>query len=76
MSRRDWRFAAWSVGLTAAVLGVVSVAYPAVESSLGPVGGDLLVRWAVAFVADVAYVRRRGRGDEFAESDGVTAGST
>lgn len=72
---RDWRFAAWSAGLTAAVLGVVSVAYPAIESSLGLVGGSLLVLWAIAFVAAVEYVRRRGRGEAVAEPDGVPPGS-
>lgn len=75
LRERDWRFAAWSAGLTAAVLGVVSVAYPAIESSLGLVGGGLLVLWAVAFVAAVEYVRRRRRGDEVAAIDGVGAGS-
>lgn len=72
---RDWRFAAWSAGLTAAFLGVISVAYPTIESSLGLVVGGLLVLWAVAFVAAVEYVRSRNRVDETGTTDGVTAGS-
>lgn len=74
LRERDWRFAAWSAGLTAALLGVVSVAYPAVESSLG-LGGGLLVLWAIAFVVAVEYVRRRERGEVVAEIDGVATGS-
>jgi hypothetical protein len=69
---RDWRFAGWSAGLTAAYLGVVSLAYPAIESSLGSVGGGLLLAWAVAFVAGVEYVRR-GDADEDASPDETTA---
>lgn len=56
--KRDWRFAAWSAGLTAGYLGVLSLAYPAIESSVGLIGGILLVLWAIAFVASVEYVRR------------------
>lgn len=55
---RDWRFAAWSTGLVAAFIGLVSVGYPAVESSDGLAGGSLLLLWAVAFVTIVEYVRR------------------
>lgn len=58
--RRDWRFAAWSAGLVAAVVGVASVQFDA-PSSLGPVWGGLLVLWAVAFVAGVELWRYRGR---------------
>lgn len=39
LRKRDWRFAAWSAGLTAAYLGVLSLTYPAFESSLGLIGG-------------------------------------
>lgn len=55
---RDWRFAAWSAGLIAAFVGLASVVFPGVESSLGIVGGVLLFLWAVAFVAGVEYSRR------------------
>lgn len=57
--RRDWRFAAWNAGLMAAIVGVFSIGFPAVPSSLGVIGGALLVLWAVAFVAAVEAVRRR-----------------
>lgn len=56
--QRDWRFATWSAGLIAAFVGLASIAYPASASSLGLVGGGLLVLWAVAFVAVIEYVRR------------------
>lgn len=69
--KRDWRFAAWSAGLTAAYLGVLSLAYPAIESSLGLIGGTLLVLWAIAFVASVEYVRRSD-----GENEGVSIDET
>ena len=47
---RDWRFAAWSAGFVALYLGASSVVFPGVESSLGTVGGLLVVGWALAFV--------------------------
>lgn len=55
---RDWRFAGLSTGLVAAFIGLVSIGYPAGESSLGLIGGALLFLWAVTFVASVEYVRR------------------
>ncbi|MFC6973856.1 hypothetical protein ACFQL1_02920 [Halomicroarcula sp. GCM10025709] len=58
LRRRDWRFAAWSSGLLAATLGVVSVGFPTIESSLGVLGGALAIAWALAFVAGVEYARR------------------
>lgn len=54
---RDWEFAAWSAGLVAVVVGLASVLFT-VESSLGVVGGTLLVLFGVVFVAAVEYVRR------------------
>lgn len=63
--QRDWRFAAWSAGIVAAFVGAASVVYPAVESSLGTVGGALLILWAVAFVIAVELARR----DVIAEDD-------
>lgn len=56
--QRDWRFATWSSGVMAAFLGFVSVVYPGSRSSLGVIGGILLVLWAIAFVASVERVRR------------------
>jgi formate-dependent nitrite reductase membrane component NrfD len=58
--RRDWRFAAWSAGLVAAIVGAASVQSDA-ASSLGPVWGGLLVAWAVAFVVGVEGWRYRVR---------------
>lgn len=55
---RDWRFAAWSAGFVALYLGASSAVFPAVESSLGTVGGLLLAAWALAFVGLVE--RERG----------------
>ncbi|MFC7020313.1 MULTISPECIES: hypothetical protein [Haloarcula] len=55
---RDWRYPAWLAGLLAGSLGVVSVAWPALESSVGVVGGALVLAWALAFVAGVEYTRR------------------
>ncbi|MDX1745145.1 MAG: hypothetical protein R3324_04345, partial [Halobacteriales archaeon] len=59
LRERDRRYATWSTGLIAVFLGLVSVRYPASESSLGVIGGVLLVLWAVPFVA-VILSRRRG----------------
>lgn len=60
---RDWRFAAWSAGLVAAVLGAASIGFP-VASGVGTVGGALLIGFAVALVAGVEYTRRStGRTD-------------
>lgn len=69
---RDWRFAAWSAGVTAAYLGVLSLAYPAIESSLGSIGGALLLAWAVAFVAGVEYVRRGDAGGDASIAETAT----
>lgn len=66
--QRDWRFAAWFAGVLAAFIGLVSIAYPSMPSSLGIVGGILLLLWAVAYVAGVEYVRR-----DLAESDDSSA---
>lgn len=72
---RDWRFATWSTGLVAAFIGLVSIAYPAVESSVGMAGGSLLLLWAVAFVASVEYVRRGGLGSPAESLDEATTES-
>jgi hypothetical protein len=66
---RDWRFPAWSVGVVAAYLGLSSVAYPDVASSLGQLAGALLFVWAVAFLGGVEFTRRgrTGPGTERAD---------
>lgn len=55
--QQDWRFAAWSTSIVAVFVGAVSIAYPAVESSLGLLGGGLLITWAIIFVAAVELSR-------------------
>ncbi|WP_255197276.1 hypothetical protein [Halorarius litoreus] len=54
---RDWRFAAWSAGVVALILGVSSILFT-VESSAGVLWGALAVLWAVVFVGAVEYTRR------------------
>ncbi|WP_152042922.1 hypothetical protein [Salinigranum salinum] len=54
---RDWRFAAWSAGAVAVLLGATSLAFT-VESSAGPLWGALAVAWGVAFVGVAEYTRR------------------
>lgn len=61
LRRRDWRYAVASAGVIAAFVGLVSIFYPTFESSLGVVGGSLLIVWAAAFVGSVTYTRRGGR---------------
>jgi hypothetical protein len=57
LRERDWRFAAWSAGLVALVLGATSILFT-VESSAGLLWGALAVVWAVAFVGAAEYIRR------------------
>lgn len=56
---RDWRFATWSAALVAVYVGASSAVFPTVASSLGLVGGLLLVVWAVVFVATNERARAR-----------------
>lgn len=58
--RRDWRFAAYSAGVVAVVVGAASVVFTA-ASSVGPLWGGLAVAFGVGFVAAVEY-RRRSTG--------------
>ena len=60
LRRRDWRFAAWSAGLVAVVVGAASIVF-AVESSAGDLWGAAAIVWALAFVAAAEYVRGRDR---------------
>ncbi len=46
-----WRLAAWVASLLPALLGLASVAYPAVDSSLGLVWAPVAIAWGVVFVA-------------------------
>lgn len=58
------RVPVWTVAVTAAWLGVVSLAYPAHSSSLGTGPGAVAVAWGVAFAvtAEVRVAGRRTRG--------------
>lgn len=56
--QRDWRFATWSAALVAGYLGASSAVFPTASSSLGLIGGLLLVVWAVVFVATNERARR------------------
>ncbi|MFC6864618.1 hypothetical protein ACFQGE_14265 [Halomicroarcula sp. GCM10025817] len=55
---RDWRYPTWFAGLLAGFIGIVSIAWPTLASSVGVVGGALMLAWALAFVAGVEYTRR------------------
>jgi MFS family permease len=52
-----WRIVAWLTGLLATYFGVLSVAFPAQASSVGPTWGAVTVAWAVVFVAAAEYSR-------------------
>lgn len=71
--RRDWRVATWTAGTTAAFLGVVSVVYPENPSSVGAIGGLVVVGWALAFVVSVERTRRGGVGSAPDTNEGVGA---
>lgn len=46
-----WRITAWVAGLLPALLGVSSLVYPDVTSSLGPIWALAAIAWGAAFVA-------------------------
>ncbi|MBI3973350.1 MAG: hypothetical protein HY332_18930 [Chloroflexi bacterium] len=46
-----WWLPAWVAGLLPALLGLASLVYPDVSSTLGPVWGLAAIAWGVAFVA-------------------------
>lgn len=48
--QRDWRFADWCAGFVALYLGASSGVFPSAQSSVGMIGGVLVVVWALAFV--------------------------
>lgn len=50
LGRRGWRLPLWTAGITAIVLGTVSVAFPADASSLGRGWGGALALWGVALL--------------------------
>ena len=46
---RGWRLTAWSVGVSAAVVGSASIVLPEAPGSLGQLGGALALAWGVLF---------------------------
>jgi len=46
-----WRLTAWVAGLLPALLGLASLVYQEVDSSLGPVSALAAITWGVVFVA-------------------------
>ena len=58
-----WWLPAWSTGIAAVALGMVSMLYPDLASSLGLIGGGVSVIGGAAFVAAAVWeVRRERRG--------------
>jgi ABC-type multidrug transport system fused ATPase/permease subunit len=55
-----WRLTAWVAGLLPAVLGLASVVYPDVDSSLNAVWAVAAIGWGVVFVATAERTRHAG----------------
>jgi hypothetical protein len=56
-----WRLTAWIAGLLPALLGIASLVFPDVDSSLGPTWGVAAIAWGIVFVAAAESVRRADR---------------
>ncbi|MGH7429622.1 MAG: hypothetical protein ACREJ4_14880, partial [Candidatus Methylomirabilaceae bacterium] len=56
-----WRLTAWVAGLLPALLGLASLVFPDLDSSLGLVWALAAMAWGVAFVAAAEFIRRAGR---------------
>lgn len=54
-----WRLVAWLAAAAATLMGVASVSFPTMPSSLGPTGGVVAIAWAVLFVAVAEREARR-----------------
>lgn len=52
-----WRLTAWVAGILPALLGVASLAYPEVDSSLDPIWALAAIGWGVLFVAAAEFGR-------------------
>jgi drug/metabolite transporter (DMT)-like permease len=63
LGSREWRVPAWTAVAALAVLGIVSVLFPAAASSLGIGWGLLALVAAVAVAAVSVLPRRRGRAE-------------
>ncbi|MBI2648212.1 MAG: hypothetical protein HYW93_00960 [Thaumarchaeota archaeon] len=55
-----WRLTAWVAGLLPALLGLASVVFPDLSSSLGLVWGVAAIAWGVGFVAAAELTRKHG----------------
>jgi hypothetical protein len=71
-----WRLTAWGAGLLTAFLGVASLVFPDVESSLGRAWGLAAIAWGVAFAAAAELIRSRGRRAEESAPRVVLPGAT
>jgi hypothetical protein len=58
-----WRLTAWVAGFLPALLGLASVAFPDVPSSLGPVWALAAIAWGATFVAAAELIRRGRRAE-------------
>lgn len=56
-----WRLTAWAAGFLPVLLGLASVAFPDVDSSLSPVWALAAIAWGVVFVAAAESIRRGRR---------------
>lgn len=56
-----WRLTAWVAGFLATLIGLASVVFPNVDSSLDLVWALAAIAWAVTFVAAAEFIRRGGR---------------
>ncbi|MBI2247836.1 MAG: hypothetical protein HYU65_07890 [Armatimonadetes bacterium] len=56
-----WWLPAWVAGLLPALLGLASLVFPDVDSSLGLAWGLAAIAWGVGFLAAAELIRRGGR---------------
>ena len=56
-----WWLSAWIAGFLPALLGLASVVFSDVDSSLGLAWGLAAIAWGVVFVAAAEFIRRGGR---------------
>ena len=55
---RGWRVPAWTAGAGAILLGLGSIVFPTQPSSLGRIGGTLVVLAGLAFIAEAEWEHR------------------
>ena len=58
-----WRLTAWVAGVLPAALGIASLVYPDVDSSLSSAWSVAAIVWGLAFVARAGVAARRGALD-------------